>query len=201
MCLFILDKQFYEIFTGPSIKNNRANDLNDLIYNCSPTIPSTIDRDMVESERQFLPYLSNPLLIETMSSHTFTAIDVITYKLNLYCLIIGTSDGRLFTAFTDSTFQTTVFEELILPINMRSAIKSITHSSDNTSYVIIITNQFEYVTVKLTSCQTKLCFQCWIRDCLIQKRMGIQQPCSSETNIRSTSIDRNSGKIQNQNQR
>lgn len=190
VCLFILDKQFYEIFTGPSIKNSHATDLNDLIYNCSPSIPSTIDRDMVESERQFLPYLSNPLLIETMSTYTFTAIDAIPYRLDLYCLIIGTSDGRLFTAFTDSTFQTIVFEELILPINMRSAVRSITHrevlshSIDNASYVIIIVNQYGYSTVKLTSCQTKLCFQCWMKDCLIQRRIPIRPPCSSENSIR-----------------
>lgn len=65
--------------------------MNELIFNCSQSIPSTIDRDMVESERQFLPYLSNPLLIETMSNHIFTAISVIPYKLDRYCLIIGTS--------------------------------------------------------------------------------------------------------------
>ena len=80
---------------------------------------------MVESEKQFLPYLSNPLFIETMSNHIFTAINVIQYRLDFYCLIIGTSNGHLFTAFTDSTFKTNVFEELILP--MRYSIKSITH--------------------------------------------------------------------------
>jgi hypothetical protein len=46
---------------------------------------------MVESEKQFLPYLLNPLLIETMSTYTFTSINVIQYDLDLYCLIIGTS--------------------------------------------------------------------------------------------------------------
>jgi hypothetical protein len=132
---------------------------------------------MVESEKQFLPYLSNALLIETMSTHIFTAIDVIQYKPDVYCLIIGTSHGRLFTAFTDSTFKTTVFEELILPMNMRYSIKSITHKkvlsndSDHYSYVIIITNHLGYLTVQLTSCQSKLRFQCWMKDCLIQKIM------------------------------
>jgi hypothetical protein len=125
VCLFILDKQFYEIFTGPSIKNNRINDINELIFNCSQSIPSTIDRDMVESEKQFSPYLSNPLLIETMSNYIFTTIDVIQYQFDFYCLIIGTSNGRVFTAFTNSTFQANVFEELKLP--MQYSIKSITH--------------------------------------------------------------------------
>jgi hypothetical protein len=73
--------------------------MNELISNCSQSIPSTIDRDMVESEKQFLPYLSNPLFIETMSSYIFTAIDVIQYKLDLYCLIIGTSKIKFITAF------------------------------------------------------------------------------------------------------
>jgi hypothetical protein len=73
--------------------------MNELISNCSQSIPSTIDRDMVESEKQFLPYLSNPLFIETMSSYIFTAIDVIQYKLDLYCLIIGTSKIKSITAF------------------------------------------------------------------------------------------------------
>jgi hypothetical protein len=43
---------------------------------------------MVESEREFL---SNPLLIETMSTDTFTAMNVIQYDIDLYCFIIGTS--------------------------------------------------------------------------------------------------------------
>jgi hypothetical protein len=51
---------------------------------------------MVESEKQFLPYLLNPLLIETMSSHIFTAINVIQYEADLYCLIIGTSETQIF---------------------------------------------------------------------------------------------------------
>jgi hypothetical protein len=145
---------------------------------------------MVESEKQFLPYLSNALLIETMSTHIFTAIDVIQYKPDVYCLIIGTSHGRLFTAFTDSTFKTTVFEELILPMNMRYSIKSITHKkvlsndSDHYSYVIIITNHLGYLTVQLTSCQSKLRFQCWMKDCLIQKIMPVSHQCSSENQIR-----------------
>jgi hypothetical protein len=165
---------------------------------------------MVESEKQFLPYSSNPLLIETMSTHIFTAIDVIQYQLDIYCLIIGTSNGRLFTAFTDSKFKTTVFEELILPMNMRYAIKSITHNkvisdaNDHHSYVIIITNHLGYLTVKLTSCQSKLCFQCWIKDCLIQKIMFVSDQCSSDNKIRliadltnhsSLSIHRSSSKI------
>ncbi|CAF4752942.1 unnamed protein product, partial [Rotaria socialis] len=62
VCLFVLDKQFYDVFTAPSKKMNRRtlitnNELNDLIINCSQTISSTIDRDMVESEKQFLSYL------------------------------------------------------------------------------------------------------------------------------------------------
>jgi hypothetical protein len=36
-------------------------------------------------------------------------------------------DGRLFTAFTDIKFQTDIFEELTLSMNMRYSIKSITH--------------------------------------------------------------------------
>jgi hypothetical protein len=119
------------------------NEFSELIRNCNQTIPSTIDRDMVESEKQFLPYLSNPLLIETMSTYTFTSIDVIQYDLDLYCLIIGTSkqemelkmkisfcclgNGRLLTAFTDRRLKTDVFEELTLPRNMQYSIKSITH--------------------------------------------------------------------------
>lgn len=98
---------------------------------------------MVESEKQFQPYLSNPLLIETMSTETFTSINVLEYNFDVYCLLLGTSktdsrhiqsikirflgDGRLLTAFIDRRFQTTVFEELTLPIHMRYAIKSITY--------------------------------------------------------------------------
>jgi hypothetical protein len=141
VCLFILDKQFYEIFTGSSIKTSRINDINELISNCSQLIPSTIDRDTVESEKQFLPYLSNPLLIETMSNHIFTAINVIQYKLDYYCLIIGTSNGHLFTAFTDITFKTNVFEELILPINMRYSIKSITYKE------VYVLNDFKKIKI------------------------------------------------------
>lgn len=151
VCLFILDKQFYDVFTAPSKQITRRtaiinNELNELIINCSQTVSSTIDRDMVESERQFLSYLSNPLLMETMALYTFTAMNVITYDIDYYCLIIGTSiinfneifsfyeffflcigAGRLLTAFTNRTFQTNIFEELTLPINMRYSIKSITY--------------------------------------------------------------------------
>jgi hypothetical protein len=93
VCLFILNKQFYDVFTGPSKQTNRrtsiiSNDINELVLTCSQSIPSTIDRDMVESEREFL---SNPLLIETMSTDTFTAMNVIQYDIDLYCFIIGTS--------------------------------------------------------------------------------------------------------------
>ena len=123
VCLFILNKQFYDVFTAPSKQMNRRAS-NELIVNCSQTISSTIDRDFVESEKQFL---SNPLLIETMSNYIFTSINVIQYDIDLYCLIIGTSNGRLLTAFVDKTFRTNVFEELILPINMRYSIKSITY--------------------------------------------------------------------------
>jgi len=70
------------------------NEINELIRNCSQSIPSTIDRNMVESEKQFLSYLLNPLLIETMSTYTFTAINVIQYDIDLYCLIIGTSKRK-----------------------------------------------------------------------------------------------------------
>lgn len=72
----------------PIITNS---ELSDAIINCSQTISSTIDRDMVESEKQFLSYLSNPLLTETMSLNTFTAINVIQYNLDYFCIIIGTS--------------------------------------------------------------------------------------------------------------
>jgi hypothetical protein len=148
VCLFILDRQFYDVFTAPSKQTSRRTslvnyDLNQLIINCSPTIPSTIDRDMVESQRQFRSYLSNPLLMETMATYTFTAINVIQYDSDLYCLLIGTSrvsdeprvshsirvdlgHGRLFTAFADGTYQTNAFEELTLPFTMRSPIQSIT---------------------------------------------------------------------------
>ncbi len=99
VCLFILDKQFYDVFTGPSKPINRRtsiinNEMNELIQNCSQLISSTIDRDMVESEKQFLSYLSNPLLIETMSTYIFTSINVIQYNIELYCLIIGTSKTK-----------------------------------------------------------------------------------------------------------
>jgi hypothetical protein len=93
VCLFLLDKQFYDVFT----KTSRTNEINELILNCSQSIPSTIDRDTVESEKQFLPYLSNPLFIETMSDYVFTAINVIQYELDFYCLIIGTS--KIFSLF------------------------------------------------------------------------------------------------------
>lgn len=196
MCLFILDRQFYDVFTSSSIKTSRTNDLNELILNCSQTIPSTIDRDMVESEKQFYPYLFNPLLIETMSNYIFTAINVIQYQVNLYCLIIGTSQGHLFTAFTDSTFKTIVFEELILPINMRYAIKSITYkqmedANEKKSYGIILTNHIGYMSVKLTSCETKLCFECWIKDCSIKKLHStiISHQCSLENNLRFMSMN------------
>jgi hypothetical protein len=100
VCLFILDQQFYDVFTAPSKQINRRtsiinNEINELIRNCNQTISSTIDRDMVESEKQFLPYLSNPLLIETMSTYTFTSINVIQYDRDLYCLIIGTSKREI----------------------------------------------------------------------------------------------------------
>jgi hypothetical protein len=72
-----------------------SNEMNELILNCSQTIPSTIDRDMVESEKQFSSYLSNPLLMETMSTYTFTTINVIQYRTDLYCLIIGTSRNKI----------------------------------------------------------------------------------------------------------
>jgi len=62
-----------------------------------------------------------------MSNDIFTAINVIQYKPDFYCLIIGTSQGHLFTSFSNSTFKTNIFEELILPINMRYSIKSITY--------------------------------------------------------------------------
>ncbi|CAF4675834.1 unnamed protein product, partial [Rotaria sp. Silwood2] len=140
VCLYVLDKQFYHVFTAPSKQTNRRtliinNEFNDLIINCSQTISTTIDRDMVESERQFLSYLSNPLLMETMSQYTFTAINVIQYDIDHYCVIIGTSNGHLLTAFTDRTFKTNVFEELILPINMRYSIKSIAYEK---TYVILL---------------------------------------------------------------
>ncbi|UJR15456.1 hypothetical protein I4U23_002400 [Adineta vaga] len=190
VCLFILDKQFYDVFTDSSMKTVRTTEMNELIVNCSQSIPSTIDRDMVESDKQFLPYSSNPLLIETMSNGIFTTIDVIQYKLDLYCLIIGTSNGHVFTAFTDSSFQTNVFEELILPIHMRSSIKSITHTkTENNSYLILITNHIDYSIVKLISCKdnhTKLCFECFLQDCSIQKINTIdKQRCSSGTTIQS----------------
>lgn len=70
------------------------NEMNELIRNCSQTIPSTIDRDLVESDKQFSPFLSNPLLIETMATYTFTSINVIPHDLNRYCLIIGTSKSE-----------------------------------------------------------------------------------------------------------
>lgn len=65
--------------------------MNELIKNCSEKISLTIDRDMVESQKQFL---SNPLLIETMSTYTYSAINVIQYNLDMYCLIIGTSKKK-----------------------------------------------------------------------------------------------------------
>ncbi len=53
---------------------------------------------------------------------------------------------------------------------MRYSIKSITYKKvyDN-SYVIIVTNHMGYMIVKLTSCDEKLCFQCWMKDCSIKK--------------------------------
>ncbi|CAF0985386.1 unnamed protein product [Adineta steineri] len=204
VCLFILNKQFYDIFTGSSVKNTRTNEMNELIFNCSESVPSTIDRDMVESERQFLPYLSNPLFIETMSNHIFTAINAIQYELDRYCLIIGTSNGHLFTAFTDHTFKTNIFEELTLPLNMRYSIKSITHKkfSHNHSYAIIITNHVGYLILKLNICKennTKLCFDCWLKDCSIQKIISIdksiQHQCPSENSIHTSYMNNHSSLI------
>lgn len=96
VCLFNLDEQFYDVFTAPSKQINRRtsmmnNEMTELIRNCSQTIPSTIDRDFVESDKQFSPFLSNPLLIETMATYTFTSINVIQHDLDHFCLIIGTS--------------------------------------------------------------------------------------------------------------
>ncbi|CAF4307331.1 unnamed protein product [Rotaria socialis] len=199
VCLFVLDKQFYDVFTAPSKKMNRRtlitnNELNDLIINCSQTISSTIDRDMVESEKQFLSYLSNPLLIETMSQHTFSAINVIQYDIDRYCLIIGTSDGRLLTTFSDRTFKTDVFEELTLPIHMRYSIKSIAYQkTDNNSYVVIVTNLVGYLAVKLIPCNEKLCFVCWTKDCTIRKKFSVDRivtpDCSSNDRIRTITIN------------
>ena len=153
VCLFILNTQFYDIFTGLSIKNSRVNDIDQLILNCSQSIPSIIDRDTVESKKQFLPYLASPLFIETMSDHIFTAINVISYKSDLFCLIVGTSkithfgivvfffntfysgNGRLFTTFTDTKFNATIFEELTLPMKMSYSIKSIAYKK-----VYVLTN-------------------------------------------------------------
>jgi hypothetical protein len=44
-------------------------------------------------------------------------------KRNSFFFCLG--NGRLLTAFTNRTFQTKIFEELTLPINMRYSIKSI----------------------------------------------------------------------------
>ncbi|CAF4732449.1 unnamed protein product, partial [Rotaria socialis] len=158
------------------------------------TISSTIDRDMVESEKQFLSYLSNPLLIETMSQHTFSAINVIQYDIDRYCLIIGTSDGRLLTTFSDRTFKTDVFEELALPIHMRYSIKSIVYQkTDNNSYVVIVTNLVGYLAVKLIPCNEKLCFVCWTKDCTIRKKFSVDRivtpDCSSNDRIRTITIN------------
>ena len=104
VCLFMLDKQFYDVFTAPSTKLNRRtslinNEINSLVMNCSRSIPSKIDRDIVESEKQFQSYSSSPLLIETMSLYTFTAINVIQYDTGRYCLIVGTSKIKSYLKF------------------------------------------------------------------------------------------------------
>lgn len=166
VCLFELDKQFYSIFTS-----SQSNDLDELIYNCSQTTPSTIDRDTVESDREFTPRRSNPLLIETMSNGVFTALNVIEYASNQFCLIVGTSQGRLLTSFMNSTFEIDVYEELILPKNLQYPIQSITYRQirDEHSYVLILTNQIGYFTVNLVTCSDKLCFQCWTHNCTIEK--------------------------------
>ena len=100
VCLFMLDEQFYPVFTGPSKsthgKTSRFTpDINSLIRNCSQSGSTTIDRDMVESERPFLPFSSNPLLIETMSTDTFTTMNTIPYDADLFCFIIGTSKSTI----------------------------------------------------------------------------------------------------------
>ena len=97
--------------------------------------------------------------------------------------------GRLLTAFADSTMATTPFEELTLPMDMRSPIRSIVYQSmyawyewwisrkltgcfqfsDSASYVIIVTHQYGYVAIKLTRCNERFCFQCWTSDCSIRK--------------------------------
>ena len=89
--------------------------------------------------------------METMATYTFTAINVIQYDTDLYCLLIGTSrmsdepcvshsirldlgHGRLFTAFADGTYQTNAFEELTLPLPTRSPIRSIAYNKLYVSY-------------------------------------------------------------------
>ncbi|CAF1248542.1 unnamed protein product, partial [Adineta ricciae] len=195
VCLFVLDKQFYDVFTAPSKSMTRRtsiinNELNDLIRTCSPSIPSTIDRDMVESDRQFSSYLSNPLLIESMSTSTFSALNVIQYDNDHYCLIIGTSNGHLFTAFMDRTYKTNVYEELILPKTMRYAIKSITYEKvDEYSYAVIVTNHREYLVLKLVQCNEKFCLDCWTTDCFIRKispvNTTVAERCPMNQNLRS----------------
>jgi hypothetical protein len=104
VCLFMLDQQFYHVFTGPSLKMSRTNDIDDLITHCSTTIPSTIDRDTVETEQQFLPYLSQPILVESMSKHRFTALNVIEYRTDTYCLLIGTSSTKSMNQHVNDMF-------------------------------------------------------------------------------------------------
>lgn len=92
VCLFRFDRtEFYRIFTGPSKKNSRTNDFQSLVEFCPNSIPSTIDRDLVETEQEFLPYSSNPLIVETMSNDRFTALDVIQHRNQSFFMIIGTS--------------------------------------------------------------------------------------------------------------
>jgi hypothetical protein len=92
VCLFMLDRQFYHVFTGPAHKSARNKDITDLIVNCPNHSSSAIDRETVESERQFLPWSFNPLLMETMSAQRFTALHVIQHRETIFCLIIGTSE-------------------------------------------------------------------------------------------------------------
>ncbi|CAF1447612.1 unnamed protein product, partial [Didymodactylos carnosus] len=126
ICIFLLN-QFYDVFTGPSMKSNLNSETVELIKNCSQSTTSTIDRETVESQKQFISYPVQPIVFQTMAEYIFTQLTVIVLNENRHCILIGTSDGRLFTLFVElNSFRTTTFEELILSHNMRYEIKSLT---------------------------------------------------------------------------
>ena len=164
-------------------------EMQDLVVHCSTKISSTIDRELVESERQFRPFLSEPMLVETMSDERFSSLNVLEYHREFFCLIVGTSkeeeknlgnssfstliwfffllqgDGRLMTIFINVTSgEKIIYEELTLPFNTSRTIQSINYekmTNENDSFIIFVTHPIGYSIVKLIPCRTDRRFLCF----------------------------------------